>query len=338
MRKGYKYRSGIGQLDKDGQLIFHRDIKTLVANQIYLPLKDGLNDPAEGFFNDDSIYAFLDSHKKHSALVRKCYNDIIAKIHSMGIYSLSMSVSNELLWAHYASGHTGFAIEYDIDYLKKSLNFNKYFQKLFDLEISYVNKVPTLTMMDLPPHGSIERILKKCIGTKSKSWEYEEEIRLVFDAVGLFDIDYRAIIGIYFGYRMEESEIEYIMEQLKGRGLSYYKMELDTTSYRFIPVKIKDKFPDAEKYVANVVKYNIDELMICGILSDEEKVIYKDSFIQAIESIKNDPNVKSFYMVTVSYDEGIPLLKIFAYTITGVPPIRAFQFRIDDNGNIYQID
>lgn len=32
MRKGYKYRSGIGQLDKDGQLLFHRDIKTLVAN------------------------------------------------------------------------------------------------------------------------------------------------------------------------------------------------------------------------------------------------------------------------------------------------------------------
>lgn len=72
MRKGYKYRSGIGQLDKDGQLIFHRDIKTLVANKIYLPLKDGLNDPAEGIFNDDSIYAFLDSQKKHSAIVEKC--------------------------------------------------------------------------------------------------------------------------------------------------------------------------------------------------------------------------------------------------------------------------
>lgn len=338
MRKGYKYRSGIGLLDKDGQLLFHRDIKTLVANQIYLPLKDGLNDPAEGIFNDDSIYAFLDSQKEHSALVAKCYNDIIAKIHSMGIYSLSKSVSSELLWAHYASGHTGFAIEYDIDYLKKSLNFNKYFQKLFDLEISYVNKVPTLTMMDLPPHGNIERILKKCIGTKSKAWEYEEEIRLVFDANGLFDIDYRAIIGIYFGYRMEESEIEYIMEQLKGRGLSYYKMELDTNSYRFTPVKIKDKFPDAEKYVANVVEYNIDELMICGVLSDEERAIYKDLFIRAIESIKNDPNVKSFYMVTVSYDEAIPLLKIFAYTIAGVPPTKAFQFRIDNNGNIYQID
>lgn len=128
------------------------------------------------------------------------------------------------------------------------------------------------------------------------------------------------------------------MEQLKGRGLSYYKMELDTNSYRFTPVKIRDKFPEAEKYVANVVDYNIEDLMICGMLSDDEKALYRDLFIQAIESIKNDPNVKSFYMVTVSYDEGIPFLKIFAYTIAGVPPIRAFQFRIDNNGNIYQID
>ena len=31
--------------------------------------------------------------------------------------------------------------------------------------------------------------------------ESMEEIRLVFDAIGLFDIDYRAITGIYFGYR-----------------------------------------------------------------------------------------------------------------------------------------
>ena len=84
--------------------------------------------------------------------------------------------------------------------------------------------------------------------------------------------------------------------------------------------------------------YNIEDLMICGMLSDDEKALYRDLFIQAIESIKNDPNVESFYMVTVSYDEGIPLLKIFAYTIAGVPPIRAFQFRIDNKRNIYQID
>ncbi|WP_280122699.1 MULTISPECIES: DUF2971 domain-containing protein [Bacteroidales] len=338
MRKGYKYRGGIGQFDKDGQSILHRDIATLVSNQIYLPLKDELNDPAEGIFNDDSIYAFLHSHKAHSALVEKCYNDIIAKIRSMGIYSLAGNVSNELLWAHYASGHTGFAIEYDIDGLKKSLNFNKYFQKVFDLEMSYVDKVPTLTMMDLPPHGNLERILKKCIGTKSKVWKYEEEIRLAFDAHGLFDIDYRAITGIYFGYRMEESEIEYIMEQMKGRGLSYYKMELDKNSYRFTPVKIKDKFPEADKYVANVVDYNIDDLMICGMLSDDEKALHRESFIQAIESIKNDPNVESFYLVTVSYEDGIPLLKIFAYTIAGVPPVKSFQFRIDGNGAVYQVD
>lgn len=31
--KGYKYRSGIGILDKDGKSIFERDVNTIVNNQ-----------------------------------------------------------------------------------------------------------------------------------------------------------------------------------------------------------------------------------------------------------------------------------------------------------------
>ena len=53
--KGYKYRSGIGILDKDGKSIFERDVNTIVNNQIYLPTKDELNDPTEGFYDDVSF-------------------------------------------------------------------------------------------------------------------------------------------------------------------------------------------------------------------------------------------------------------------------------------------
>ena len=48
MTKAYKYRGGRGILDKDGKSIFERDVATLVNNQLYLPTKDGLNDPTEG--------------------------------------------------------------------------------------------------------------------------------------------------------------------------------------------------------------------------------------------------------------------------------------------------
>ena len=48
MSRVYKYRGGRGILDKDGASIFERDVATLVNNQLYLPTKDGLNDPTEG--------------------------------------------------------------------------------------------------------------------------------------------------------------------------------------------------------------------------------------------------------------------------------------------------
>lgn len=60
MTKAYKYRGGIGILDKDGKSIFERDVNTIVNNQIYLPTKYELNDPTEGFCNDDAIILFLE--------------------------------------------------------------------------------------------------------------------------------------------------------------------------------------------------------------------------------------------------------------------------------------
>jgi len=48
MSKAYKYIEGRGILDKNGHLIFVRDITTLANNQLYLPTKDGLNAPTEG--------------------------------------------------------------------------------------------------------------------------------------------------------------------------------------------------------------------------------------------------------------------------------------------------
>ena len=48
MSKAYEYIEGRGILDKDGHLIFERDITTLANNQLYLPTKDGLNAPIEG--------------------------------------------------------------------------------------------------------------------------------------------------------------------------------------------------------------------------------------------------------------------------------------------------
>lgn len=275
MAKGYKYRGGIGLLDKAGKSIFERDVNTIVNNQVYLPTKDELNDPTEGFYNDEEIIGLLETLKDYSSEVKKQYRGLLDKFENIGVYSLSKNNDNELLWAYYASGHTGFVIEYDIDVLKESLNHNVYFQFVFDFDVDYVERIPQVDFSVLQGEDS-NLMLKTFLGSKSLSWNHEDEYRLIFEGKGLFDIDYRAITGIYFGYRMQKEEIDFVMEKLKGRGQSYYKMELIENSYKFKPKIIEDKYADAPQYVANSLDYNIDELLMSANLLGEEAYSYKD--------------------------------------------------------------
>lgn len=336
MRKCYKYRGGIGVFDKNGISLFDRDVGTLAKNQIYLPTKSELNDPTEGFCNDYEIISLIEAFKQFSADVKKQYQGILEKFAQVGIYSLSNNVTNELLWAYYGGGHTGFAIEYDIDTLKESLNYNKYFQTIFDFDVDYSRKVPTADLTLL--HGKdINQTLKTFLGTKSYSWKHEEEHRLIVEGQGLFDIDYRAITGIYFGCRMQEEQIDYIMDAMKGRGLSYYKMKLIENTYKFVPVKIEDKYSNATKYVANCICYDVDELLRNSCVSEEEILLYRDKFIEALECIKNEPHIKDFYIATIASDSNELLLKIFANTVKGIPPVREFNFKLNGKGEVYRI-
>ena len=336
MSKAYKYRGGRGILDKDGKSIFERDVATLVNDQLYLPTKDGLNDPTEGVYGDDVLKMFFNVFSKYSHNVEEQYNKFTDKFSNVGVYSLSKSFDNELLWAYYASGHTGFAIEYDIEILEQSLNYNTYIQQFYKFDVEYLDDVPQIDVSTIRGCESSE-MLKRFIGTKSSSWAHEKEVRLIFENTGLFDIDYKAVTAIYFGCRMPDSDIDYIMKKLKGRGLKYFKMVNVNNSYRFEAQEIDDKYSDALKYVANYVPYNIDKLFLCGGLNEEEIVAYKSYFINALEMIKDDPNITEFYLVTISYNQQEPILKIFGYTKNPLAPVKPFEFRVGDNNNVLRI-
>ena len=181
-------------------------------------------------------------------------------------------------------------------------------------------------------------MLKRFIGTKSSSWAHEKEVRLIFENTGLFEIDYKAVTAIYFGCRMPDSDIDYIMKKLKGRGLKYFKMVNVNNSYRFEAKEVEDKYSDAPKYVANCVSYDIDNLLLCGGLNEEEIVAYKSYFINALEMIKDDSNIKEFYLATINYNQQEPILKIFGYTKNPLAPVKPFEFRVEENNKVLRIN
>lgn len=337
MKKAYKYRGGIGAFDKEGQSIFERDISTLVNNQIYLPTKFELNDPTEGFYNDNSITSLLKFFDKYSEEVKEQYNGLLEKFSQIGIYSLSNNIDNELLWAYYGSGHYGFAIEYDIDLLKESLNHKRYFQFIFDFDVDYVENIPKADLSILQDRD-INHTLKIYLGSKSLSWGHEKEYRLIVEGKGLFDIDYRAVTGIYFGFRMRDAEIDMIMTHLKGRGVKYYKMDLIEHSYKFRPKEIQDKYIEAPKYIVNNLSYNIEDLLITEDILGKEAYAYKDKLIEAIDIVKYEPLINKIYIATIDMNSGEPIFKIFAYTNSRIPPTKAFFYKLGINQELIKID
>lgn len=53
--------------------------------------------------------------------------------------------------------------------------------------------------------------------------------------------------------------------------------------------------------------------------------------------VKDDPYIKEFYLATISYDQQVPILKIFAYTKSTSAPVKPFEFKIDNNMKVVRI-
>ena len=102
------------------------------------------------------------------------------------ICSLSASINDVRLWSHYASGHTGIAIEIDFTNSKDQ-----------PYKIEYADKLKEFTYSLMTAPDTID-ILK----FKSKHWEHEKEYRIItkdefFSVSGM-------ITGIYLGLRASE--------------------------------------------------------------------------------------------------------------------------------------
>lgn len=158
-------------------------IDILMRQRLYAASYDELNDPMEGFFlfdpsTDDNVKAYLRDKRKRT-----------------GICSLSKNYRNTLMWSFYAEDHKGICI-------KLAVTSKEWIQR----EIIYDNKLPVMTddsskYMDL-------------LSSKSKHWEYEDEVRYirVFDSqdkmrksrfVSIY------IDSIYLGYKMNDKDVAY---------------------------------------------------------------------------------------------------------------------------------
>lgn len=330
----YKYRSGRGTKDSEGEDVFERDMTLLSRDTIYVPTVEQLNDPTEALVDDSIFETQLRFFKKLGAgeslkLMEKSFRDFYKSIRSSGIYSLSKRIDNELMWAYYASGHTGYAIIFDTEVLARSFDHGQW-GGMYELEMNYSAKLPRFDITKIDRNDTI-KALSCFVGTKSKAWEHEDEHRLVFYKGGKeLKIDYRAIKGFVFGCRMSEEDIDYVMKTFTGRDFEYYQMELNDDSYRLVLKRLTDKYPTSKKYSPNHVTYDIEELLEADKFIEGVGYKYREFVEAALERVGREPFVTGISHIVVSDDQKFPHILVWTefHQDGSFRPMRSFEYDV----------
>lgn len=281
----YKYR---------GCSKFNRDLKSLVENSFYAPTYDNLNDPCEtlvltdGVENDvDTFASFLRNKGKESAKgVKDALFKFVNSKNGMGIYSLSKNYNDELLWAHYGEGHQGFCIEYNFEILTSEKSFTRFNH----LDVQYQSNPPVIRMLDFNSEDD-KLLFKKIAGTKSKRWNYEDEIRILTDKSGTHHYYYEALKSIYFGVNISDDHKNRLFKKLAGRSVNFYQMKLEPNSYKLQRDLIDNPFESkASKYLGlfekEKIEYTIDEISYNTVVKKGVVKITLDKKLKNENSIK----------------------------------------------------
>ena len=172
----------------------------------------------------------------------------------IGILCLTEKMDKLLMWAHYASNHTGFVIEFN----EKHSFFDR------GSEIGHLKKVrysiarPEVTLLD-PTLSDMEHIyqwINEIFCVKSEHWDYEHEWRMIValkncqnviaseqDDIYLFELPKSCITGIILGCRMSTEDKERILNDLRNddeyRHVSLRQAEMDEKEFRLRFIEIR---------------------------------------------------------------------------------------------------
>lgn len=134
-------------------------IDDLNKKRVKVSLLHKLNDPFE------LQAGFVKPNRKIRDQFSQFKSNISKKV---GIFCCSKNWRNPLLWSHYAEKHTGMAFGFDMPD-QKAINVN------------YSNERPLFQSETLSKNSDHTEFLERLSRTKFKSWEYEEEVRFIYN-------------------------------------------------------------------------------------------------------------------------------------------------------------
>jgi hypothetical protein len=201
----YKFRS-IEQL--------HYVFDIILNNRLYCADWRKLNDPAEGMFR----YSNNSNDKKD------CLNkvmEIAEKKRKYRICSLLKTFDSHLLWAHYASGFQGFAIEVDLPCHDNNIKQVRYRGVFADVLIkNYIDP---------------DKTARNILFSKYFKWKYEQEIRILQEGEW-YELKPEQIKKIIVGSRIEKSVLEAFKIICKSKEIELYIIRIGDKRLHIDPI------------------------------------------------------------------------------------------------------
>ena len=161
-------------------------IESLVLRQIWLADVAALNDPYDLSLRveeppafdefkrfveerDNATYSDEEATEKHEA-TKRLHARINEEVETVGVYCVSEVCDELLMWAHYADGHRGFCIEYDM-----AASTSADFEPVRYVE-THARRVPFASAFQ--GWESVGQALREITLTKPSALAYEKEWRL----------------------------------------------------------------------------------------------------------------------------------------------------------------
>ena len=159
-----------------------------------------INSLRQIFNNPKELYAITNKSVKDA---KECF----------GVTCFSKIEKNLIMWAHYADNHKGVCLKFDI---------------LADTDF-FMTPFPITYKVDYPKYNYINNrdgLGKFLLETKSKDWDYEEEIRVMKRGSGLYEFKKDSLIEITFGVRTIEREKDEIIKIAQDNDFKYNSFKI----------------------------------------------------------------------------------------------------------------
>lgn len=192
----------------------------LVNEEIYFSPPSRFNDPFDCRID---IRKVLENH----AVDQKAIVVIEKLVKEVGVACFAYDLNNTLMWSHYAQNHEGLCITYEIpqqhiiDNQDKILGWSPVLYDPQEIDRLLVEK------KDKP-----EELITVLLSSKSESWRYEQEFRIVSRTPGPQKIEKEWIKQICFGLNTSDEDMRLIRKIVaeKYQHVTICKMERDGKS------------------------------------------------------------------------------------------------------------